>query len=239
MTHDPFEELFESLDRTRNLSDAQIGAMFSVEHLYDVARVQYREPSVGRMRKRLWRRASVIASVAVVVVGTAAAAITLSRGPVQTVAEMTCFQGDSLRTTPDVVSYVANPLAYCSQLMHWPPPAKKAHEKGSLCLLSDGSLAVFPPTRTSKLCESLGLTQFNGHLANPDLARFQIAAENYFAVHQCESLDSARQAMRRLLSADGVVGWKVRLTGSNSPRACATLAFLLNSSEVDIVGVHN
>jgi hypothetical protein len=132
---------------------------------------------------------------------------------------------------------VANPLAFCSQLLHWHESSEKAHNKGSLCLLLDGSLAAFPPTRTSGLCKSLGLTAFNGQLANPNLAKFQIAAESYFTIHQCESLDSARQAMLRLLGTDGVVGWKVRLTGSTSPGACATLAFLLNSSEVDIVGI--
>jgi hypothetical protein len=238
MSRDPFDQLFKALDRTRHLSDTQVDEMFSVEPLYRLARVENRELSVGRLRRRWWRRGSVIASVAFFVVGSAATAITLSRGPVQTVADMTCYQGDSLRTTPYVVSYAANPLAFCSQLLHWSTSAKKTHEKGSLCLLSDGSLAAFPPTRSSELCKSLGLTRFNGHLANPDLAKFQIAAENYFTIHQCESLDSARQAMLRLLGTNGVVGWKVRLTGLTSPRACATLAFLLNSSEVDIVGIH-
>jgi hypothetical protein len=104
-------------------------------------------------------------------------------------------------------------------------------------LLTDGSLAAFPPARKFRGCESLGLESFNGKVANPDAAKFEIAAESYFSHHQCEARAPAREAMVKLLGADGLAGWRVRVTGSASPKACATLAILTTSHEVNIVGI--
>jgi len=244
MSRDPIEEFFESLDRTRQLSDALVDEMFSLERLYSQVEgatpspSPSSSPSAGRMGRRMWHRGAVMTTVAVLVLGTAAAAITLSRGPVQSVANMACYQGNSLRSTANVVAYNSNPLATCSRLLHWPIPSKKGHEKGALCLLSNGSLAVFPPSSKTDRCAILGLETFNGHLANPEVAKLQIAAENYFAHHPCESLSTARTAMLELLGANGLVDWKVRLTGLTSPQSCATLAFQLNSKDIDIVGIH-
>jgi hypothetical protein len=238
MSRDPLEELFGSLDRTRQLSDAQVDEMFSLERLFAQVKVATPPPTARRMGRRLLHRGTVMATVAVLLVGSAAAAITLSRGPVQSVASMTCFQGNSLTSTADVVSYDSNPLATCSRLLHWPTPSKTEHEKGALCLLADGSLAVFPPSRKADRCENLGLVAFNGHLANPEVAKFQIAAENYFTRHPCESPAAARRAVLEILGTNGLVSWRVRLTGSTSSKACATLAFQLNSKDIDIVGIH-
>jgi hypothetical protein len=237
VSRDQFENLFESLDRTRQISDAQIDELFSVGQLLAIVNTPPVHQSALRLRRRLWRRSSVVASVAVLLVGSAAAAITLSRGPVQTVASMTCYQGDSLSTTADVVSYNSDPLAYCSHLWKWPAPSSSPRDKGSLCLLTDGSLAAFPPARSFRGCKSLGLEIFNGKVADPDAAKFEIAAESYFAHHQCEARAPAREAMLKLLGAHGLVGWHVRVTGSSSPKACATLAILVTSHEVRIVGI--
>ncbi len=237
MNRDPFEQIFESLDRTRHVSDAQIDELFSVEQLRAIAQDATPQLSARRMGKRSWRRGSVIAALTVTLIGSAAAAINLSRGPAQTAAYMTCYEGDSLSSTANVVSYNSNSLAYCSQLLHWPVASKDPHDKGSLCLLTDGSLAAFPPSRKFDGCKTLGLETFNGRLANSGAAKFEISAENYFTRNQCATLATARDAMLQLLGSDGLVGWKVRVTGSSAPSACATLALLTNSQEVDIVGI--
>jgi hypothetical protein len=236
MRRDPFEQLFESLDRTRNITDSQIDELFSVESLNSIAYTPTRRRRGGRLGKRLLRRGTVVATVAVLLVGSAAAAITLTRGPVETVTSMTCYQHDSLRSTANVVSYSSTPLAFCSQLLRW-PTSSDPHDEGSLCLLSNGSLAAFPPSRKFQGCKALGLEEFNGRLANPDAAKFELAAENYFSRHQCEARAKARGAILQLMGTNGLVGWTVRLTGSSSPKACATLAILTSSQEVNIVGI--
>jgi|SRR5665213_375397 len=237
MSRDPFEQLFESLDRTRQITDAQIDELFSVEPLIAIAHDPDPQRSASRSGRRLWRRGTVVATVAVVLIGSAAAAISLSSGPVESVTSMTCYQHDSLSSTANVVSYDSKPLAFCSQLLHWPNSTKDPHDKGSLCLLSNGSIAAFPPSRKFGGCKSLGLEAFNGRIANSDAARFQIQAQNYFSHHLCDSRVTARGAILRLLGADGLTEWRVRLTGSSSPTACATLAILTSSQEVEIVGI--
>lgn len=237
MNRDQFEQLFESLDRTRDITDAQIDQLISLESLHAIAHASAPRGYVRRLRKRAWRRGTVVATVAVLLVGSAAAAITLSRGPVVTVTSMTCYQHDSLRSTGDVVSYDSTPLAFCSQLFHWPALTKSPHDKGSLCLLSNGSIAAFPPSRRFGGCKTLGLEAFNGHVANPEAAKFQLQAQNYFVHHQCETRVTARGAILRLLGTDELTGWRVRLTGSSSPTACATLAIVPSSQEVEIVGM--
>ena len=149
MSHDWLDEYFRSLDRTRHLDDAQIDLMIPTARLLDQIDSGNLPTSAESLKRRFWRKGVVMSTVAVLVVGSAAAAITLSRRPVETVAHMTCYREDSLTSTADVVSYAANPLAKCSQVMHWRATSNiSVRGRGTLCLLSDGSLA---PRRPSTL----------------------------------------------------------------------------------------
>jgi hypothetical protein len=237
MSRDPIEVIFDSLDRTRHLSDAQIDQMIPTATLLSQVEDMTQHSLMKSLRRRLWRRGIVASTIAVLVVGSAAAAISLSRRPVETVAHMTCYRSDSLRSTADVVSYDSNPLAVCSQLMHWSDKPKHGRERGDLCLLSGGSLAAFPPSRKAKSCSVLGLATFNGELANPEAAKFQLAVETYFNNHSCPSLDVAHQEVLQLMGMYGLVGWRIRLTGSTATKACATLAFRLKLMDIDIVAI--
>ena len=235
MSRDPFEGLFESLDRTRDLDDAQIDLMIPTANL--LSQIDGASIPAVMKKRRFWRRGLVLSTVAILVAGSAAAAITLSRGPVETVAHMTCYRSDSLRSTADVISYQANPLAECSQVMHWTATANQgAHGEGSLCLLADGSLSAFPPSHRMGLCSYLHLAEFNGELAHPEFSKFQSVAEMYFARHRCQSVNTAHQQVLQLMGAYGLASWSVRVMDSISPKACATLAFQLKSKVVDIVG---
>ena len=239
MSRDPLERAFELLDRTRHITDAQIDQMIPTAKLLRQIESTNRYSFSKSLRRRFWHRGIVMSTVAVLVIGSAAAAITLSRRPVETVAHMTCYRGDSLRSTADVVSYDAHPLKVCSQVMHWLANSQNGFSgKGTLCLLSDGSLAGFPPSGKTRECSVLGLAAFNGELANPEVAKFQLAAETYFTRHQCQSVNTARAEVLQLMGTYGLVSWKVRITGSTSTKSCATLAFQLNPMVVDIVGIH-
>jgi hypothetical protein len=238
MSRDPLAVIFEALDRTRHLEDDQIDQMIPTANLLAQIHGATQQPLRKSLKNRFWRRGVVISTVAVLVIGSAAAAITLSRRPVETVAHMTCYQRDSMRSTADVVSYDANSLAVCSQVMHWPADSVNgAGRKGTLCLLSDGSLAAFPPSHKRVECSALGLVAFNGGLANPEVARFQALAESYFTRHPCQSVIHAQREILQLLGRYGLSRWKLRSSGLNSPSACATLAFQPKSMVVDIVGI--
>jgi len=165
-----------------------------------------------------------------------AAAITIWRAPVQDVTHLGCFETVSLATNVDVIGYTSNPLAACGAIMHWPSVPGSSSPHGSLCVLSDGSLAGFPPSRRSNVCGFLGLATYNGHLQNPPVAHFEQAAQNYFTGHPCMVPATARQVILRLLENFKISGWQVRITGSKSTSACATLSIQVKSRIVGLVG---
>jgi hypothetical protein len=237
MSRESFEVVFRSLDPTKQLTNEQLDSMFSVERLLGQLSESKRRSRFESMRKRLWRRSVVVSTISVLVVAGVATAITLAQAPVRKVAHMTCYQSVSLKSTADVTPYGSNPLALCAQVMHWQAPNGGAHGDGLLCILSDGSLAAFPPSSGSERCAKLGLVAFNGRLASPRVAAFQRAAEDYFSNLQCDKSQTAKVSMLHLLGKFGVVGWRVEVTGSKSPAACATLAFEVDSKLVDIVGI--
>lgn len=236
MKRDPLVKAFRTLDPTKKLTDEQLDTMFSVKELLDQLNSPKRLSWFASTRRRVWRRSVVASVIAVLMAGGVATAITLSRSPVRSVAHMACYQSTSLSSIAEVTSYGNNPLSLCAQVMHWPAPRSGVHGRGMLCVLSDGSLAAFPPSSREESCAKLGLVTFNGRLASPHVAAFQQAAESYFVHHQCDSTQDFRLTMLRLLGKFGVVGWHVQTVGSKSANACATLGFDVESKLVDVVG---
>jgi hypothetical protein len=238
MSRQSLEDIYKSLDSTEHLSDAQIDQMTPMGRLLAQIESVSSQSSTKSLKRRFWRRGIVLSTAAVLAIGSAAAAISLSQKPLETVANMTCFQKDSLTSTAEIVPYAASPLADCSQTMHWPKVLKQGERAtGILCLLSDGSLAAFPPSQKLKECSDLRLVAFNGHLANPEFARFQLAAESLFVHHPCQTVNLARRETLKLMGTFGLSEWKLRISGSSSMGTCATLAFQLGPKVVDIVGV--
>lgn len=186
-------------------------------------------------RSRL--RVAAISATAVFALAGTAAAITFWRAPVQDITHMSCYEKVSLHTNVDVITYTSNPLAVCGAIMHWPLVHGSSNPHGSLCVLSEGSLAGFPPSRKPDVCATLGLATFNGRLKSLPVAHFELAAQNYFTAHPCVTLGTARQQMLGLLKEFKISGWQLRIYGSKSTLACATFGLRVKSRTVDLVGI--
>jgi hypothetical protein len=191
---------------------------------------------IRRVSRPRLRVAAISATAVFALVGTAAA-ITFWRAPVQDITHMSCFEKASLHTNVDVIAYTDNLLATCGAAMHWPSVPGSSNPHGSLCVLSDGSLAGFPPSRKSDVCATLGLATFNGSLKSLPVAHFELAAQNYFIAHPCVALGTAREQVLGLLKKFEISGWQLRIYGSKSTSACATFGLQAKSRTVDLVGI--
>lgn len=182
-------------------------------------------------------RVAAISATVVFALGGTAAAITFWRAPVQDITHVSCFEKVSLHTNVDVLAYTDNLLATCGATMHWSSVPGSSNPHGSLCVLSDGSLAGFPPSRKPDVCATLGLATFDGSLKSLPVAHFELAALHYFTTHPCAALGTARQQMLDLLKKFEILGWRVQVYGSTSTSACATLGLQVKSRTVDLVGI--
>lgn len=237
MTHDPLQKAFDAIDPTKDMSDAQLQALLPTEALLSRLHESRANPPTGQVLRFRWRKVAIISSSAVLVLAGTAAAITFLRSPVLDVTHMGCFQMVSLHTNEKVIPYSSNPLASCEQAMHWKPIPGSPAPSGSLCVLSDGSLAGFPPSRNPETCARLGLATFNGQLKNPEVVRFEQAARSYFASNSCVSPPAARREMLNLIGRFGLAGWRVQSSGSAATTACASFGIQVHLRIVDIVGI--
>ncbi len=236
MKDNSFQKIFDAIDVTRDLSDADLESMSPTENLLKRLDHPARPQPVSWYRRRLWRRTIVISTTTALVLAGTAAAISLSRGPVRDVTRLSCFAKVSLTSRADVIAYTSQPLSVCRTLMGWPSVPMSPSPDGSLCVLSDGSLAAFPPSRKHQVCEQIGLAKFDGHIANMKVAAFQQSTQNLFTEHPCMVPFVASQQVQHLLKNYGISGWKVQISGSKSTKACATLSIQVTSRLVDIVG---
>lgn len=239
MIHDPLRKFFVDTDPTRDLSDAELDTMFAAGRLFERIKSAREVTLSARTPKRLWRRTATITLTSVLVLAGTAAAISFLRAPVRDTSRLSCFAQTSLASAAAVVPYSSDPLAACGSLLHWPTLPGSPSPHGSLCVLADGSLAGFPPSRTAHECEVLGLETFNGHLKSPDVADFESSVQAIFNEHKCMTLPTARREVLRLIGKHGLTGWHVSTSGSDSLRACATLALEIQSRHVGIVGIVN
>lgn len=237
MTHDPLQKAFDAIDPTKDMSDAQLRELLPSEALLSRLHESRANPPTGQVLKFRWRKVAIISSSAVLVLAGTAAAITFLRSPVQDVTHIGCFQTVSMHTNVKVIPYSSNPLASCEHAMNWKPVSGSPAPSGSLCVLSDGSLAGFPPSRSPETCARLGLATFNGRLKNPEVIRFEQAAHSYLASHSCASPAAARREMLNLVGRFGLAGWRVQSSGSAATTACASFGIQIHRRIVDIVGI--
>lgn len=236
MKDDPLQKIFDDIDPFKDLSDTDLDALLPLESLFErLHRDVEKEPPSWRHR-RMWRRSMVISASAVLAFAGAAAAITFLRSPVQDTTRLSCFARVSLTPTAVVVPYGSHPLSICQSLMHWPSVPGSPAPTGSLCVLSNGTLAGFPPSRHSHVCTALGLSSFNGRVADLKVAAFEESAQSYFTQHSCMTSAVARSEVQRLLKKYNISGWRVEVSGSKAVLACATLSIHASTRLVDIVG---
>jgi hypothetical protein len=235
---DPLKRLFESADTTRGMSERAIDQL--VEHTQLLQRAQdgARDVPFWREHQRLWRRAALISSAAVLAVGGAATAITLLRSPVTNTSQMSCYSQDSVHSR--VISempYSVHPLGACKAQLHWRSVPSSKTSAGLLCVLPDGSLGGFPPSKKYETCTSIGLTAFNGKLKYPHVFAFEKAAHSFFEIHACSNVALARRRMLELIGKYALRGWTVQVSGSKVPTACATFDTQSARRIIDVVAV--
>lgn len=190
------------------------------------------------LRRRAWRRTAIISTSAILVLAGAAAAITILRSPVSNTSRVSCFSRDSLHSKViDGFSYTSHPLQLCNFELKWKPEKRGATPSGFLCVLSDGSLAGFPPSGSNENCAKLGLAVFNGQLKYPRVLAFENSAEQYFSINQCVSISKAHKHVLLLFGKYGLTGWHIKTGGSNIQGACATFGIQSDARIVEIVGI--
>jgi hypothetical protein len=218
---DPLQTIFDGIDFTNDLIDADFQMMLPTDRLLERLDNAVDNEPVGWIRRRILRRTIVISTTTVLVLAGTAAAISLLRGPVRDVTRLSCFAKVSLTSCADVIAYTGHPLSGCQSLMHWSSVPASSSPSGSLCVLSNGSLAGFPPSRKGQACAVLELATFDGHVANLMIAAFEQSTQNYFTEHPCMTATVARQEVQRQLKKYGISGWRVQMSGSKSTAACA------------------
>lgn len=236
MKDDPLQKIFSDIDPAKDLSDDDLDTLFPTERLLDRLHREVDVESPSWRHGRMWRRTVVISASTVLALAGVAAAVTFLRAPVQDTTRLSCFAQASLTSNADVVSYASNPLSICQSLMHWPSVPRSPAPSGSLCVLSNGSLAGFPPSRDSHVCATLGLPIFDGHVADLKVAAFEESAQHYFVEHSCMKPLFARSEIQRLLKKYSISGWRVEVSGSKAVSACATLSVQVSVHLIDIVG---
>lgn len=246
MIKDPFKELFESADPTRGLSNGEIDKIIGdaqiFQRLHDRAKDISREPQPhGPWRPQPhgpWRRVALISTAAVLVLGGAAAAVTLLRSPATNTSHMVCYSQDSVHS--QIISEIPlgpHPLALCQAQLHWKSVPSSPTPAGLLCVLPNGTLGGFPPSKKHHSCSSIGLVAFNHKFAHPYVRAFEKAAHSYFADHACPKVVEAKNEMLKLIRQNGLRGWRVRVYGSTNSGACATFAIEPTRHLIDIVAV--
>jgi hypothetical protein len=238
MKHDPLQKYFDAADAAKNVSDANLDQRFPTEDL--LARLRnaaVTEPARG-FRLRFWHRTTVLSIVAVLAVAGTAAAITFLRSPVADTSMLSCYSQVSLSShVIDEVPLGGHPLSTCGAALHWKRVPESPSPSGSLCILANGSLAGFPPSRRADLCAYLKLPAYDGRLASSHVAEFEQSAINYFGEKSCVAPEIARAEVHRLLVRFNLTNWRVRFTRTSSSKACATLAIEVKSRVVDLVGL--
>jgi len=237
MSDDFFQRLFDAVDPTKGISDAQLAEEFPLEQVAFCLRNDFVERRIRRFHRRPWRRATVfILSITVLVAGTATA-IDLLRSPIRVATTLSCFQFDSLSSKVDVVGFSGHPLAACASVAHWHEPNQTSTPRGFLCVLSNGSLAGFPSSSRRRNCEFLGLPSFDGKFQKSAEKKFQQSLQRYFSVHTCVTSQIARDEVRDAIGKFGLSEWRVRVSGSLDIRACSTLNIQVGRRTVNIVEI--
>ncbi len=238
MKDDAFRQLFNAVDPVKGLGDKELDAIFPADRVLRRIQTEYSSKQFRGFRHRSWRRTAIVSISAILVFAGTAAAITLLRSPVSNTYRFSCYSQDSLHSrVVEEFSYSSHPLELCHSELKWKRERKGATPSGFLCVLLDGSLAGFPPSAHNENCAKLGLAVFNGRLKYPRVLSFENLVERYFSKNQCVSISTAQKRVLLLIGKYGLVGWRIRTSGSDSRVACATFGIQVGSRIIDIVGI--
>lgn len=238
MKYDPLQRYFEAVNPAKSVTDASLDDRFPTEDMLARLHSAAEDRPARKFRHGLWHRTTVISIVAVLAVTGTAAAISLLRSPVTDTSRLSCYSQVSL--TPKVIEVLpmsSDPLGACGTALHWKQMSKSSAPKGSLCVLTNGSLAGFPPSRRVDVCSYLKLATFNGRAENIRVAEFEKATMSYFGERACIAPETARREIIHLFAKFDLTHWRVRFTRTSSVRACSTLAIQVKDRVVDLVGI--
>src|SRR5665213_2594095 len=154
MSDDRLSEEFAASDPTRHLMDHDLDRLLPADKLIEGVYARARGNGGWHFLRR-WRRAGVITTSVVLVLSGSAAALALLHSPAKDSTLLTCVTSRSLHSCASVVSLDAHPLRTCQTLMHCSRISAAGAPAGALCVLSDGSIGGFPPSRKGNECEAL------------------------------------------------------------------------------------
>jgi hypothetical protein len=236
--HDPLLRYFETVDPTKDLTDVSLDDRFPTEAMLARLHSAAEGRPVRKFRDVLWHRTTVFSIVAVLAVTGTAAAISLLRSPVTDTSRLSCYSQISLTSKViEELSMSSDPLGACNVALHWKQMPQSAAPKGSLCVLANGSLAGFPPSRRADVCSYLKLAAFSGRAENIRIAEFEKVAMSYFGKTPCIAPAIARSEIIHLFAKFELTRWRVRFIRTSSVRACSTLAIQVKDRIVDLVGL--
>ena len=238
MKRDLLKDYFEEVDPTKNVTDASLHDRFPTEDMLARVHQAVEDRPARKVRHIGWHRTTVISIAAILAITGTAAAISFLRSPVTDTSRFACYSQVSL--TPKVIEElpVSNqPLGECRVALHWKQVPGSPAPKGTLCVLPNGTLAGFPPSRKINVCSSLKLATYSGRSKNISVAEFQKSAMNYFGERSCVAPEMARREIIHLFVKFDLTYWRVRFTRTSSVGACSTLAVQVKDRVVDLVGI--
>jgi hypothetical protein len=238
MKRDPIKRFFDVADSSKNVTDASLDDRFPTEDLLTRLRNAVEPEPARKFRCRLLHRTTVISIVAVLAVAGTAAAVAFLSSPVADTSTLSCYNQVSLTShVIEVVPFSSHPLSACDTALHWKQVPESPSPTGSLCILSNGTLAGFPPSKRADVCAYLKLPTYDGRATNPHVDEFEKAAVHYFGERPCIPPETARSEVLRLLAMFELKHWHVRFNRTRSAKACETLAIQVKSHVVELVGL--
>lgn len=238
MNRDPLRKYFGAADRAKSVSDSSLDDRVRTKDLLARLRNTVEIEPNRRYFFRFWHRSTVISIVAVLAIAGSAAALTFFHSSVADTSRLSCYSQVSLTSHAiDEIPLSSHPLGSCSSALGWKRVAGSSSPNGSLCVLPNGSLAAFPPSKKSDVCALLKLPTYNGRLVSTNVADFEKNVVIFFGAKSCISPASARSEVLRLFRRYDLTHWSVRITRMTSDNACATLAIQVKSRVVELVGL--
>jgi hypothetical protein len=238
MNRDPLQRYFDAANSATNISNVSLDERFPTGELLTRLRREADAIPARKLHFRFWHRTTVASIAAVLAIAGTAAAITLLRSPVADTSTFSCYSQVSLNPHAiEVFPIAGDPLSVCGTALHWKELPESPSPKGSLCVLANGTLVGFPPSKITDVCTYLKLPTYDGGPENHHVAEFEKAAIVDFDKVPCIAPETARNDVLHLFAEFNLTNWHVRITRNSSGNACATLAIHVKDRRVDLVGI--
>jgi hypothetical protein len=199
----------------------------------------------GHVATRRRRRLRTFAFAAIAVATMGAAWIVFH--PISNPTAVTCYQAVSLDS--DAVGIASgstlDPSACVSAWEDGPLVNEEIVPRGTVpplvgCVTDAGTLAVFPSDDPA-VCEQLGLARPDSESIAPGevVGDLQDALTDYFATHQCVSIDQARDAVENILTDRGMSQWTIETGPAQPDRPCASFGMDPENTTIYLVPIED